>query len=446
MATDIVQGLFGMTPESYQQQRDAAALQQAAAFGRMDPMQAARTSIYYGANQLGGAIGGMLGAEDPQMRLISQRNALARQFDVSTPEGLAQYAGALQQTGDTQGAFAIVSELRKVRAEESKQSLQEAQTGAYRALEEERTQSGLKKLSTTRSRMQQLMDNGIAKTVDEAEAIASNETTYAQAIGLSKTATTASERNRKLISDLEVKLSKNEELTPAELAQLRFQVAAEIKPKIFRDTTTGELTTIEPLDINLAAPNVAKKLGLSKLEGSASGGRAGTIQTPASQEATISQADALGELTSKTKDVISLIKETKDLISPFSTGYGTLLQSLPLTDARSVANNINTIKSNLAFAQLTALKESSKTGASGLGATTIKEFESLQNSIAALDPASATFTQDLNRVETTYNRLLAQLEKKKIRVEKKVGTGINREQELLNRASPEQRRALGLPN
>ena len=117
MATDIVQGLFGMTPESYQQQRDAAALKQAATFGQMDPMQAARTSIYYGANQLGGAIGGMLGAEDPQMRLISQRNALAKQFDVSTPEGLAQYAGALQQTGDTQGALEVANISRKAASE-----------------------------------------------------------------------------------------------------------------------------------------------------------------------------------------------------------------------------------------------------------------------------------------------------------------------------------------
>jgi hypothetical protein len=108
MATDIVQGLFGMTPESYQQQRDDAAYKRAAAFGQMDPMQAARTSIYYGANQLGNAVGGMLGAEDPQMRLISQRNALARQFDVSTPEGLAQYGQALQQIGDTQGALGAI--------------------------------------------------------------------------------------------------------------------------------------------------------------------------------------------------------------------------------------------------------------------------------------------------------------------------------------------------
>jgi len=106
---NIVQGLFGMTPESYQEQRDAAALEQAAAFGRMDPMQAARTSIFYGANQLGNLVGGLLGAEDPQMRLISQRNALAKQFDVSTPEGLTQYGQALQQVGDTQGALGAIS-------------------------------------------------------------------------------------------------------------------------------------------------------------------------------------------------------------------------------------------------------------------------------------------------------------------------------------------------
>jgi hypothetical protein len=72
-------------------------------------MESARTSIFYGANQLGNVAAGMLGAEDPQMRLISQRNALARQFDVSTPEGLAQYGQALQQAGDTQGALGAIS-------------------------------------------------------------------------------------------------------------------------------------------------------------------------------------------------------------------------------------------------------------------------------------------------------------------------------------------------
>jgi hypothetical protein len=51
------------------------------------------------------------------MRLISQRNALAQQFDVSTPEGLAQYASALQQAGDTQGALEAANISRKAASE-----------------------------------------------------------------------------------------------------------------------------------------------------------------------------------------------------------------------------------------------------------------------------------------------------------------------------------------
>jgi len=113
MATDIVQGLFGMTPESYQDQRDAEAYKRAAAFGQMDPMQAARTSIYYGANQLGGAIGGMLGAEDPQMRLISQRNALAKQIDMNDPESIMRGAQMAAQSGDTVAASTLADYARK---------------------------------------------------------------------------------------------------------------------------------------------------------------------------------------------------------------------------------------------------------------------------------------------------------------------------------------------
>jgi hypothetical protein len=113
MATDIVQGLFGITPESYQQQRDAAALQRAAAFGQMDPMQSARTSIFYGANQLGNVAAGMLGAEDPQMRLISQRNALAKQIDMNDPESIMRGAQMAAQSGDTAAATALANYARQ---------------------------------------------------------------------------------------------------------------------------------------------------------------------------------------------------------------------------------------------------------------------------------------------------------------------------------------------
>ena len=106
---NIVQGLFGMTPESYQEQRDAAALQRAASFGQMDPMQAARTSIFYGANQLGGAIGGMLGAEDPQLVRIRQQQQVLSGLDFNDPQSIAQATMRANQMGNPQLALQLTA-------------------------------------------------------------------------------------------------------------------------------------------------------------------------------------------------------------------------------------------------------------------------------------------------------------------------------------------------
>jgi hypothetical protein len=124
---EIVGSLFGVTPELYQEQRDQMARQRAMQLARMAPLEQASYGAARAGQQLGGAFASAMGVEDPQMRLISLRNSLAKQFDLTTLDGLTKYAAALQQAGDTQGAVGIASELRKIRAEESKQSLQEAQ-------------------------------------------------------------------------------------------------------------------------------------------------------------------------------------------------------------------------------------------------------------------------------------------------------------------------------
>jgi hypothetical protein len=127
MATDIVGSLFGVTPELYQEQRDQMARQRAMQLAQLDPLQQASYGAARAGQQLGGAFASAMGVEDPQLRLISLRNSLAKQFDLTTVDGLTRYGAALQQAGDTQGAVGVASELRKIRAEESKQSLQEAQ-------------------------------------------------------------------------------------------------------------------------------------------------------------------------------------------------------------------------------------------------------------------------------------------------------------------------------
>ena len=117
MATDIVGSLFGVSPEMYQEDRNRQGLKDAIAMAQLDPMQYANAAIQAGAGRAAGGFAGLMGVEDPQMRLISQRNALAQQFDVSTPEGLAQYASALQQAGDTQGALEAANISRKAASE-----------------------------------------------------------------------------------------------------------------------------------------------------------------------------------------------------------------------------------------------------------------------------------------------------------------------------------------
>ena len=367
MATDIVGGLFGITPEMYQQQMAQQGLAEGAKLGQMAPDEFGRAMLYAGAAQLGRGIGGALGAEDPQLKLISARNAVIQGIDLNNPESLQAASARLAQIGDMQGAYGLAEVAQKRAESQATIGLREAQ----------------------------------AKKANEYQM-----------------ATTSSERNRKLISEADVALKEGRPLNATQESALRYQVAQELKPKIFRDSTTGELTTIDPLNIGLAAPSVAKYLGIPQTTGTAGG--VTTIQTPQSQEAQVSQAEALNELTSRTKDIRDIIGETKKLISGSTTGYGSFLSVLPLTDAKTLQNNLESIKANLSLSQLTALKEASKTGASGLGQVTRNEFEALQSTIAKLDPQSKSFADDLDKVDKTYARLLKQLEGKTERAEERV--------------------------
>jgi hypothetical protein len=401
---NIVQGLFGMTPESYQEQRDAAAYQRAAAFGQMSPMESARTSIFYGANQLGNAVGGMLGAEDPQMRLISQRNALAKQFDLTDVEGLAKYASALQQAGDTQGALGIASELRNVRAETSRQALQQAQAGAYTSLEEERKRAGLEKLSTTRARMQQLMDNGIAKTMDEAQAIASNETTYSEAIGLSKLSPAA--RAEKAM------FSKAEQLYPNDpIAQYQYVESIKQGTKPHTDAEIRDIAEVKQGNVI-----VQSKLGrtdeyLNKVSG----------PKPSVYFGPISNIKAWAESTGFLGEPSENTKAQDDVRSYLTEGVNGVLNA-----AKGVQAKDDAIRAQKQIEGY--LKLNSNAGAE----QALKRLKQAQQDVLA---SNDVYLQ--SRVRQTPTPPNAQ---------KSSGApgGAIRSQELLNRASPEQRRALGL--
>ena len=117
MATDIVGSLFGVTPELYQEQRDQMARQRAMQLARLDPLEQASYGAARAGQQLGGAFASAMGVEDPQMRLISQRNALARQIDMNDPESIMRGAQRAAQMGDTATASALADYARKAASE-----------------------------------------------------------------------------------------------------------------------------------------------------------------------------------------------------------------------------------------------------------------------------------------------------------------------------------------
>jgi hypothetical protein len=117
MAENIVAGLFGLTPEMYGQQQRVGALNEGIALAQLDPAARGAALTYGGAKGLGTAIGGAMGIEDPQLKLISTRNTIAQQIDQTNPESILKGAQMLAQAGDQQGAMALAQYARQAQGE-----------------------------------------------------------------------------------------------------------------------------------------------------------------------------------------------------------------------------------------------------------------------------------------------------------------------------------------
>jgi len=111
---EIVQTLFGISPESYQQQQSALADQRALQYVKLDPFQQANYAIGRGAYGLAGAIGGALGGQDPELQRITMRQQIAGQLNLNDPASIERGIVALSQAGDAQGAMMLQAEYRKM--------------------------------------------------------------------------------------------------------------------------------------------------------------------------------------------------------------------------------------------------------------------------------------------------------------------------------------------
>ena len=128
MATDIVQSLFGVTPQAYQQAQQDRADAQALQYAKLSPFEQANFAIGRGATGLASALGGALGGQDPQLQMISARQAISKQINYNDPASIQRGVQALSNAGDAQGAMMLADVGRQAASEI-------AQTGQRQAAE-----------------------------------------------------------------------------------------------------------------------------------------------------------------------------------------------------------------------------------------------------------------------------------------------------------------------
>ena len=115
MASEIL-GLFA-SPELYQQQQDVLMQQQAATLAQMDPYASVRYGLIRSGQQAGAGLANLLGAQDPQLRVIAARQNVMRSVDPADPQSIAKAAEMLMQAGDQQGALTLADYARKASSE-----------------------------------------------------------------------------------------------------------------------------------------------------------------------------------------------------------------------------------------------------------------------------------------------------------------------------------------
>jgi hypothetical protein len=113
MATEIIQSLFGVTPEAYQREQQDRIDAQATAYANLDPFQQANFAIGRGAYGLAGTIGGALGGKDPELQRITMRQQIAGQLNPNDLNTFDRGIEMMRQAGDGQGALMLQMEKDK---------------------------------------------------------------------------------------------------------------------------------------------------------------------------------------------------------------------------------------------------------------------------------------------------------------------------------------------
>lgn len=123
MAQDIVQGLFGLTPEQVMAQRNQALAARAQAYGAADPLANAKAQMY----QLGGKLPSMFGVVPEDVKRAQQMQQMGAGVNYRDPQSIYQAAQRASDAGNPEVATRLVQYGRQIEEEQAANKFKEAQ-------------------------------------------------------------------------------------------------------------------------------------------------------------------------------------------------------------------------------------------------------------------------------------------------------------------------------
>ena len=365
---EVMNSLFGITPESLMADREAKLQQQAMQYAQADPFQRASASLYRGGNQLGGAIGGMLGAQDPEMMRVTQRQALLQGLNPSDPASLRSAAQKAMEANDFQAAQELAN--RALATERT-----QAQISADTALTSQRRAQEVKTI-TASEREEQLRQ---ALSALPAEATDKDVQAIVRQYG----------DPDKIFASLE--RSQQAEAARAAKAELEREKLAQREQELqFRREQ--------------AAANAALKSAITGTQREIAQARLDDINTKRTDKLEKQEAAKTMAVNHATK-VIGDVQEANGLVGGLTTGLVGKAQSfVPGTDAFNLNQRLLTIKANLGFDRLQQMRDASPTGGA-LGQVAVQELNALQATVGSLELGQdrKELNKNLNKIEHHYS-------------------------------------------
>jgi hypothetical protein len=378
---DVMNSLFGVTPEALMAQREAALAQQATNFAQLSPMQSAQAGFYTAGNRLAGAAGGLLGAQDPEMAKAAALQGILKQADTTSPEGLATLAKTLGSQGFGAQAMQVMDQARQaqLRAAQTGKAVAEQRKVELTTAQEEKLRAELAALGPAATEEQYLQV--VRKYGDPDKIMTSIQTTQGR-----QDANAARVEAARIAAENRLEVARQQGATQLQIAQMAAQSRQEI----------AQLTA------SLKGPSAAVLKAQEKADKMAEG-QAGLADTVSVAKTLVNDIADMGGMTTTSKGALANLMT--------SLGTGTVGQAgarLVGTATQAKRDELNSVRLQL----FNAVKE-----ATGMSSTQLNSNVELQTWLKSLGSDTMSKEANLAILNNIENRYL------KNPVKKTMGTG-----------------------